>query len=244
MRNITLGQDVPGRPVNAQYYKKAFWRNESSKFSAPHYRLQKSAQLVNKTAGTKACTLLDLGCGPATFQHLLRRNINYYGIDIAIVDPAPNLLEVDMLEAPIRFGDRRFDIVIAQGLFEYLGAKQSQKFAEIAQILREDGTFIVSYTNFGHLKPQMYEAYSNVQPLERFRESLLQDFVVRKAFPTSHNWSHGQPTRRLVKAANMYLNANIPFVSPLLAVEYFFVCTPRRSSPGGVGPGPGAPRVS
>ncbi len=72
---------------------------------------------------------------------------------------------------------------------------------------------------------------------ERFRESLLQDFVVRKSFPISHNWSHGQPTRRLVKGANMHLNANIPFVSPLLAVEYLFVCTARRSSTDRSGPG-------
>lgn len=43
-----------------------------------------------------------------------------------------------------------FDIILAQGIFEYVGRFQPQKFAEIAQILNEDGKFIVSYVNFNH----------------------------------------------------------------------------------------------
>lgn len=214
-------------PAGPQAYKKAFWAGESPKFSVAHFRLEKVARLVNKYAGSTPCDLLDIGCGPATFRQLLRPNIGYYGIDIAIAEPAPNLLESDILEAPIRFGDRRFDIVVAQGLFEYLGNSQAQKFAEIAQVLREDGMFIVSYTNFGHRKPHVYEAYSNVQPLERFQYSLLRHFVVHQVFPISHNWHHGQPTRRLAKALNMHVRANIPAISPWLAVEYLFVCTAR-----------------
>ena len=158
---------------------------------------------------------------------MLPSNIRYYGIDIAIQDRSPNLLEADILETPIKFGDRQFDIVLAQGLFEYLADAQAEKFSEISQLLVPNGTFIVSYTNFAHRKPQIYHAYSNVQPLDCFRRCLESDFVVERAVPASYNWNHGQPRRRLVKMANMHLNTSLPFISPKLAVEYFFVCSRR-----------------
>jgi SAM-dependent methyltransferase len=214
---------------DVRQYKKDFWSREHQKFVRPHYRLQKAARLVNRMASSTECALLDVGCGPATLARLLRPNISYYGIDISIKDQAPNLLEVDILEAPIKFGDRQFDIVLAQGLFEYMGDQQSQKFSEIADLLTENGTFVVSYINFDHHKPEIYEAYSNVQSFHAFRRSLEQRFVICRVFPSSHNWNHGQPNRRLVKAANMYFNFNVPVLSPRLAVEYFFVCSPRKS---------------
>ena len=112
--------------------------------------MEKAARLINKLARGQERTLLDVGCGPATLRSLLEPNIQYHGIDIAIHDPAPNLIEADFLEAPIKFDDKRFDIILAQGVFEYVGNFQSQKFAEIAQLLNEDGIFVVSYVNFDH----------------------------------------------------------------------------------------------
>src|SRR5215469_8175174 len=165
-----ITEDHPGR--TPRYYKKDFWSTENVKWIQPHYRLEKGAQIISKLAQGKQCTLLDVGCGTATLMRLLPQNIEYYGIDIAIRDPAPNLLEADFLETPIRFGHRRFDIISAQGFFEYVGAFQSQKFAEIAQLLNEDGTFLVSYVNFGHHKREIYRPYSNIQPLDDFRQSL------------------------------------------------------------------------
>jgi SAM-dependent methyltransferase len=212
-----------------RYYKKDFWSDENPKFLEPHYRLQKSARLVNRVAGSNGCTLLDVGCGPATLQRLLRQNIHYHGIDIAILDPAPNLLELDILENRIDFFGNRFDIVVAQGLFEYLGDHQSQKFSEIAELLTDNGTFIVSYVNFDHRKPYIYQPYSNIQSPTDFRESLAQFFTIHRCVPTSHNWNHSEPNKSLVRAGNMYLNVNIPFLSPKLAVEYFFVCSPRST---------------
>lgn len=177
--------------------------------------------------GTSERTLLDVGCGPATLRHLLRPNIHYFGIDIAIPHAAPNLVEADIVQLPIRFGDKRFDIVTAQGVFEYLGDHQAAKFREIADLLVPDGTFVVTYTNFAHRRPEIYEAYSNVQPLESFRDDLAREFVIRSSFPTSYNWNHGQPVRRLIRSVNMPLNVNVPFISSKLAVEYFFICSAR-----------------
>lgn len=208
-------------------YKKDFWRKENLQYGRPHYRLEKSARIINKIARGRSCTLLDVGCGGAALRPLLRPNIEYYGIDIAIHDPAPNLIEADFLEAPIPFADKRFDIIIAQGVFEYVGEFQAQIFSEIARLLNDGGVFIGSYVNFGHRDRYIYWPYSNVQSFDEFRRSLAQHFQIRGFFPTSHRWSHSEPSRKLAKAANMRINTNVPFISRALAVEYFFSCSPR-----------------
>jgi len=229
MRDSTGGARLAGEEIaasRARSYKRDFWVKENLKHVRAHYRLRKAARLVNKIAGSSECDLLDVGCGPATFMTLLNKNIHYYGIDIAIHEPAPNLIEADFLEVPIGFGDRQFDIVVAQGVFEYVGDLQGQKFAEVASLLKEGGTFIVSYTNFGHHKAHVFEAFSNVQVISEFRKSLQTYFNIEKSYPASHNWRGGQPTRRSVMAANMFVNFNIPFFSPTFGVEYFFICSP------------------
>jgi SAM-dependent methyltransferase len=214
--------------IGKTLHKKDFWSQENLKYSRPHYRLEKSARIINGLAQGRKCTLLDVGCGPAALAPLLRPNIQYYGIDIAIHDPAPNLIEADFLEAPIQFDNKRFDLVLAQGVFEYVGTFQNQKFSEIAGLLNDSGLFLVSYVNFDHRHRYVYKPYSNVQTLDDFRKNLARHFVIHKYFPTSHNWKHSEPNRRLLKAANMNFNINIPFASRLLAVEYFFICSARK----------------
>jgi len=212
------------------FRKRDFWIDENRKHIPAHYRLQKAARIINSLARGMECDLLDVGCGPATLMSLLRGNINYYGIDLAIHEPAPNLIESDIAENPIMFGNRMFDLIVALGLFEYVGDRQSRMFSEIAELLNENGTFIVTYTNFGHRRRQTFEAFNNVQPFEAFRRDLARYFVINRCFPASHNWSGGQPARKLVKLANAYVNANVPVVSPRLAVEYFLICSRRAGS--------------
>jgi SAM-dependent methyltransferase len=215
---------------NAQRYKREFWSEENLKFIEPHFRLEKAARIVNRIALGKECDLLDVGCGPATLQHFINANVRYHGIDIAIHDTAaPNLIELDFLDSPIAFGGKQFDIILAQGVFEYVGTLQSQKLSEIGDLLTERGKFVVSYWNFGHVNKHVYEAFSNVQPLNEFRSSLARHFVIDKSFPVSHNWHHHGPGRRFVKAAQRHVNFNIPLISPALAVEYFFVCSSRTA---------------
>src|SRR5262249_55381113 len=142
---------------------------------------------------------------------------------------APNLIEMDILEKPISFEGREFDIIMAQGVFEYMGRFQSQKLAEISGILRDNGKFVVSYVNFDHRNREVIESYSNIQPLRDFRDSLGADFTKERLFPASHNWHHGPPNRWFLKGSQKPLNLNIPLISPQLAVEYFFICPPPRS---------------
>ena len=91
----------------------------------------------------------------------------------------------------------------------------------------ENGRFVLTYTNFGHRDKHIFEAFSNVQPFGEFRRSLARHFIIDRYFPTSYNWRGGQPYRPVLKAANMYVEANIPLVGPKLAVEYFFICSRR-----------------
>jgi cyclopropane fatty-acyl-phospholipid synthase-like methyltransferase len=220
----TVSEDNVSRKASS--YKKDFWEEENLKFSEPWYRLEKCTRIIGGLAKGANPTLLDVGCGPATLMHLLPANVQYYGIDIAIHNPAPNFIEADLVESPISFEDKRFDFVVALGLFEYLGRVQSQKFSEIAALLNDHGKFIVSYTNFAHRKKRIPETFSNVQPLDSFRRDLRNYFNIDRSFPESYNWKHSQPSRKLVKAANMHVNAAIPLISPVLAVEYFFICSP------------------
>ena len=161
-------------------------------------------------AGDRECALLDVGCGPSALMRLLRPNIHYFGIDMAIPVPAPNLREINILEEPIAFDHKQFDIVTAQGLFEYLSDQQGHKLNQMARLLRRDGTFVTTYTNFSHRKRDVYAAFSNVQPLAEFRKSLERDFIVRKSYPVSHNWQHGQPVRPAVRALNRNLQYRHP----------------------------------
>ena len=212
--------------IELQYRKKDFWRIEGQKYATPHFRLEKSARIINSIAGARSCDLLDVGCGPGTLETLLTPNIRYHGIDISIAAPSDKMRELDILSQSIEFDGRRFDLVVAQGLFEYLGDHQEQKFREIAEVLAKGGTFLTSYVNFEHRRPLIYEVYNNVQSHHHFRRSLSGYFTIERVFPTSHNWGHTEPRRRMVKGANMNLDLNVPYLSRKLGVEYFFICRP------------------
>jgi cyclopropane fatty-acyl-phospholipid synthase-like methyltransferase len=220
-----------GGSEHASHYKKDFWDTANLSFGEPWYRLQKAAGIVARLAGQRQCTLLDVGCGPGTLMRLVPSNIKYFGIDIAIHTTAPNFLEADITHEPIAFNGKRFDLVTALGLFEYVDDSQSRKFADIAGLLQKDGKFVVTYTNFDHRKKRIYEAFTNIQTLDNFRQDLQRYFTIDRSFPASHNWKHSQPSRRLIKAANMQVNVNIPVLSRMLAVDYFFICSPRPGRP-------------
>jgi SAM-dependent methyltransferase len=210
------------------YQKREFWIKENLNYVKPHYRLQKAARIVNRIARDGTCDLLDVGCGPATLMTLLHKNIQYYGIDIAIHKPAPNLKQADFLETKLGYDDKKFDIIVAQGVFEYAGTLQLQKFREIDDALKPNGTFIVSYVNFDHRDKVIYAPYNNVQSFDDFQGCLKRVFQIDKLLPTSHHWHHHEPNRCYMKAIQMPINVNIPVLSRWLAVEYFFLCSKKK----------------
>ena len=105
-KDISASEGDDGRNGAVKYYKRDFWSQENLKFTRPHFRLQRSAAIVNKLGRGKERDLLDVGCGPGALAKLLDSNIHYYGIDIAIQEPAPNLIEADLLQGPIKFDDK------------------------------------------------------------------------------------------------------------------------------------------
>jgi cyclopropane fatty-acyl-phospholipid synthase-like methyltransferase len=211
-----------------KYYKKDFWSTENRKYEATHFRMRKVARIVSGLAGDREQDLLDVGCGPASLQRLMPPNVHYHGIDIAISQPADNLLEADIVENPIDFRGLKFDFVVAQGMFEYVGEYQSVKFGEIARLLKSDGKFVLTYQNFDHREREVYWPYSNVQRPADFRADLARHFRIERWFPGSHNWHHSQPRRALMMASQAHININFPVISPMLAVDYFYVCSPLR----------------
>jgi SAM-dependent methyltransferase len=211
--------------VKTEYRDRDFWIKENLNYAKVHFRLEKLARMINTLAGDKEQDLLDIGCGPASLRQVLQANIHYHGIDIAIHDPAPDLVQADFVESPIAFGNKRFDIIVAQGVFEYVGSVQAQKFSEIQGILKDEGTFIASYVNFNHRDVRIFPAYNNIQSVDEFQRALASWFDIIRCFPTSHHWHHHEPTRRYMKRLQMNMTAMIPVVSRTLAVEYCFVCS-------------------
>jgi SAM-dependent methyltransferase len=224
------GSETSPAPNGVRYYKRDFWSRENLNYAQPHFRLEKAARIVSRMAGGKRCDLLDVGCGPATLGRLVDENITYHGIDIAIHEPAPNLVEADFLETPISFHGRKFDIVVGQGIFEYVGTFLAAKLGEISDLLADGGKFLASYVNFQHRQPLIYDPYSNVQPLRDFRGSLASQFRIHRYFATSHNWKHTEPSRPFLRAMQMPLRLNVPLVSQVLAVEYFFICSNKKGA--------------
>lgn len=212
-----------------KFFKKDVWSTENRRYIEPHFRLQKCSKIINALARGKNCDLLDVGCGPAALEQLLDNNIRYYGVDIALQHSAPNLYEVDFVENEIALNGMMFDMIVASGFFEYMGDAQNQKFSEIQRILKKDGTFIVSYINFSHVHRIVVPLYNNVRTIQDFRTHLERFFHVKRSFPVSYNWQGTPPKRPLLKRLEMNFNVNIPLIARFLAVEYFFICSPKGS---------------
>jgi SAM-dependent methyltransferase len=208
-----------------------YWIVENTLYVEPSFRLKKCARIINELAGDRECTLLDIGCGPAALRPLLKPNVHYHGIDIAIHQQAPYLREADIARQTIDFDNKRFDFVVALGFFEYMGHQQKLKFEEVSRVLKDDGKFMMSYINFGHFRRKVWPNYNNVQSFGEMKKGIEQVFHVEKSFPVSHNWRQKQPGRRSLQGLQMRVNFAIPVVTPMLAVEYFFLCSKPGSRP-------------
>jgi len=207
-----------------------YWIVENTLYVEPSFRLKKCAQTVNRLAAGRGCTLLDVGCGPAALGPLLQANVQYHGIDIAIHQNVPYLRERDIAQTTIQWDEKRFDFVVALGFFEYMGHQQRIKLEEIDRILNDDGKFMMSYINFGHVRRKVWPNYNNVQSRSEMKKSLEEVFTVEKVFPASHNWRQKQPGKRSLPGLQMRINFDIPVLSAMWAVEYFFLCSKKARS--------------
>lgn len=215
------------RQVTENYSERDFWIGENRQYAEGNFRLRKCARLLNEIAAGRLRDLLDVGCGPAALRMLIDANIRYHGIDIALHETAPYLRETDFVRNPIAYDGRRFDLVVALGVFEYMGKQQDQKLAEISRLLKPGGTFIMSYINFSHVRRRVYPIYNNIQPIGDMLNSLERRFRVESCYPVSHHWRHKQPGRNALRPLQMRMKWSIPGLSSWFAVEYFCVCSAR-----------------
>ena len=209
-------------------YDRDYWAKESLRYIEPHYRLLKTANIINALSHGQTCDLLDVGCGPATLSKYLHQNIQYYGLDLFIHEPAPNLMQADLLRHEIRFQNRQFDLICTFGFFEYMGNLQHQKMSEIDKILKPTGTFITSFYNFRHRNPLPAAAYDNKISIADFLGDLKSLFHVNRMFPTSYNWVGSEPRRNWFKRMQMPWEVNLPLLNNALGVEFIFICTKRN----------------
>lgn len=112
-----------------------------------------------------------------------------------------------------------------------MGDVQSQKLAEIAELLRGGGTFLCTYTNFAHHKKYIYGPYSNVQQPGDFRRDLGRFFTIERIFPTACNWNHSHPQRPWLRAPQERVSVHVPVIGQRLAVDYCYLRTARRRLP-------------
>lgn len=210
------------------FRERDFWIVENTQYAQAGIRARKCARLIDRLAGNRECALLDVGCGPAALRALIGPNINYFGIDIAIHQRADHLRELDIVNERIAFDDKRFDFVVALGLFEYMGNQQKHKFEDISELLKVEGKFLMSYANFGHFNRKIWPIYNNVRSIAQVTESLSEVFQVERRYPAFHHWRHKQPGKIALSGLQMYVNTNIPIISSSLAVEYFFVCSRKK----------------
>lgn len=208
------------------YRSRDFWIQENLLYVEPNFRLKKCARIVNGIAKRmEQCDLLDVGCGPAALRGMLDANVNYHGLDVALHERSLHLLEREFVTQAIAFNDKRFDVVVALGVFEYMGTREHEKLLEIRDLLKPGGRFIMSYINFSHFRRQIWPAYNNIQTIAEMRASLRTVFNIERSSPVSHHWRHRQPGKRAIPAIQLRLDWNIPCISPWLAVEYFFICS-------------------
>lgn len=213
--------------VTENFNKRDFWAKENLSYSKPNFRAKKCAGIIAELSKGEPCDLLDVGCGPSALRQVLGPNVNYHGIDMAIHHPAPWLREVDLAQNPIAFDNKRFQFVVALGLFEYMGKHQARKLAEIDKLLLPNGKFIMSYVNFGHFRRKIYDMYNNVRSIREMRNSLEERFSVDRCFPECHHWRSKQPGKNALPSIQMKWERNVPLLSRHLAVEYFFICSRR-----------------
>ncbi|MFL6436486.1 MAG: methyltransferase domain-containing protein [Terriglobales bacterium] len=211
--------------IAERYDKRDFWIRENAQYAEANFRMRKCAKLINRDAEEKTLSLLDIGCGPAAMRKVVSSNVLYHGVDIAIHEPAPYLLERDFVQSEIEFQGKTFDRIVALGVFEYMGSHQARKLEEIRQLLNPGGKFILSYVNFGHYRRKIYAMYNNVQSIREMQKSLEALFDIERCFPVCHHWRHRQPGKNAIPGIQMRIMFGIPWISPWLATEYFFICS-------------------
>lgn len=134
-----------------------YWNGRSPEFADVHPRLRLIGRLVAALSDVR--DVLDVGCGPAVMRTVLPPQLEYFGVDIApsvieaLGDPA-HFAVADLDASPRPFGERRFDLLLCSGVFEYVNDVRGFMAMLDAKAV-PGGHLILSFTNHQHRKDGM-----------------------------------------------------------------------------------------
>jgi len=145
------------------------------------YRFQKIIDLIPEDAKT----ILDIGCGPGVFLHLLKKNRNIKELGIEISDNkiayANNVLQVKVQKgdaAELPFPDKAFDVVTALEVLEHLPCGTYERaLTEMARVANTTIIISVPYneTRFFMTCPYCGTKFNPSYHLRSFNEIKLND---------------------------------------------------------------------
>ena len=170
------------------------WSLRARAFDRIHPRLKLIANLVNDLPEPNQ-TLLDVGCGPAALRRAIGSNIEYFGVGIVsgIIgehdDPA-HFAICDLNHDLECFGNKKFDIVVCSGIFEYI--HDPDRFMRFLSLkMSEHGHLIISYENRQHYRclpswlrgelPHYTDPHFNFMTIPQMKRLLARyEFQIRK----------------------------------------------------------------
>lgn len=146
--------------------------------------MERFAQII-KHVPKETETVLDVGCGPGVFLHLLERNRNIRGIGIEISDNKVNYAERHLRvhaekgdAGNLRFEDRAFDVVTALEVIEHLPyGTYEQALEEMARVAKKTIIIGVPYNEERSFMtcPYCQTKFNASYHLRSFREDMLGD---------------------------------------------------------------------
>ena len=145
---------TPPTPADPAPSTAAYWNERSPDFHVVHARLRLIGELVAPLAGVR--TVLDVGCASGALRSVLPPTVEYFGIDLArsviAAHGDPSHFEVaDLDGAPNPFGERRFDLLVCSGVFEYVNDRAGF-MRMLARKAAPGGWLVLSFTNHQHRK--------------------------------------------------------------------------------------------
>jgi SAM-dependent methyltransferase len=194
-----------------------------------------------------ASRLLDVACGQGRFlAYANAQGIAVTGVDVSTVAveaararvPAATVLVSDGESLP--FNDSTFDRVTCIGSLEHF-PDPATGAAEMARVLRPDGTAVVFVPNLFFLGHVWFGLRHGTQPTEggqAFSEVFLssqgwQDLLTEAGLEVRdvHAWNYIFASERVAPLAKRTWNLLSRFVPRHGAYAFAFVCTPREKVP-------------
>ncbi len=185
----------------------AFFRSIAAPLWRHKFHLHKAILVRRFTENAR--TVLDIGCGPRTYEACLRSDL-YVGVDVDgslrpdIVASAESL--------PIR--DRCFDVVIMFDVLEHV-ADACSALCEVGRVLRDDGRLLLTTPNT--LGLGLYDSFADSTHVHHFTWRSIRKLLMRaglsRIFPITLHLHSFWPLNLLRVRALIHVQQSICIVA-------------------------------